>query len=173
MQDGLNIPTFEPLSSSSPQHTIIDTVLRENNLYSILGVPLYTANTSSLRRAYLSRSRACHPECVSSHSLHWLLSENDMYSKFPNFPPATLAFQKVSVAYELLSSPASKRTYDTKLRTRSTTRTSDEEDFFFTARPTQHAYDTFYGVLGAVFADFMEGDFEMIRTFISACVPWL
>lgn len=90
------------------------------------------------------------------------------YSKLPNFPPATLAFQKVSVAYDLLSSPDSKRTYDAKLRTRSTTPTSDnEEDIFSIARPAQHAHDTFYGVLGAVFADFMEGDFEMIRVFLS------
>jgi hypothetical protein len=65
IQDDLNIPTFEPVPSSSPQHTIIDIVLRENNLYSILGVPLYTSSTTALRRAYLSRSRTCHPECVS------------------------------------------------------------------------------------------------------------
>jgi DnaJ-class molecular chaperone len=95
-----------------------------------------------------------------------------MYSKFPDFPPATLAFQKVSVAYDILSSSSSKHAYDTKLRTRSATRTFDvdaESEIFAAARPAQHAHDTFYGVLGAVFADFMEGDFEMIRTFIRAC----
>lgn len=76
IQDDFNTPVFESLSPSpSPQHIIIDTVLREHNLYSILGVPLYTANTSTLRCAYLSRSRACHPECVTSVSPHWLLSE--------------------------------------------------------------------------------------------------
>ncbi|KAF8573661.1 DnaJ-domain-containing protein [Ramaria rubella] len=161
IQDDFNIPTFEPCgpsSSSSPKHTVIDTVLRENNLYSILGLPLYAptasaANKSSLRRAYLSRSRACHPD------------------KFPDFPPATLAFQKVSVAYDVLSSASAKRTYDAKLRTRSSTPTSDvdaEADIFGTPRPAQHAQDTFNGVLGAVFADFMEGDFEMIRTFLRA-----
>ena len=69
IQGDLNIPAFEPVPSSSPKHTIIDIVLRENNLYSILGVPLYTSTTSALRRAYLSRSRACHPECVSLYFL--------------------------------------------------------------------------------------------------------
>lgn len=80
------------------------------------------------------------------------------------------------MAYDILSSSSSKHAYDTKLRSRSTTRTPDvdaEEDIFATARPAQHANDTFYGVLAAVFADFMEGDFEMIRTFLSAyiCAP--
>lgn len=57
---------------------------------------------------------------------------------------------------------------DAKLCTLSTTPTSDdEENIFSIARPAQHAHDTFYGVLGAVFADFMQGDFEMIRMSLS------
>ncbi|KAF8433686.1 hypothetical protein L210DRAFT_3649505 [Boletus edulis BED1] len=52
-----------------------------------------------LRRAYLSRSKACHPEFVS------LLS-------FILIHPSTHAFQKVSIARGVLSQPSPKRVYD-------------------------------------------------------------
>ncbi|TFY73021.1 hypothetical protein EWM64_g10991, partial [Hericium alpestre] len=73
----------------------IDAILAENDLYKILDIAFAPQlDKLELRRAYLSRSKACHPD------------------KFPGNPEATLAFQKVSLAYNILSNPARKRVYD-------------------------------------------------------------
>lgn len=78
-------------------------------------------------------------------------------SKFPDNPEATHAFQKVSVAYDVLSTPSSKRIYDSR-------KTNSPYDFF-TSRPTS-AEGTFRGVILAVFNDFLDGDLELVRTLL-------
>lgn len=60
---------IEPLPLGQSQENIrsreICDVLSTNNLYHILGVPRSLAiDRLTLRRAYLSRSKACHPEFV-------------------------------------------------------------------------------------------------------------
>lgn len=88
-------------------------------------------------------------------------------SKFPGNPDATSAFQKVSVAYDVLSNPSSKRIYDSR-----PAHSHLKYDFF--AQSSPHADETLKGVLLSVFSEFLEGDFEMIRTLLSkhmsACV---
>lgn len=79
------------------------------------------------------------------------------YSKFPNNPDATHAFQKIAVAYSVLSKPASKRLYDNQPATYDA----------FAARPTSHAEETFRSVIIGVFNDFLDGDLEVIRTLLS------
>lgn len=76
-------------------------------------------------------------------------------SKFPDYQPATLAFQKVSYAYNILSKPTTRRAYDVN---------PERSREFFSGQPL--AEDTFDGVLNVVLADCMKGDFEMIRTFL-------
>jgi hypothetical protein len=57
-------------SSTSPLHdtdekdeSVVKTVVSNDDLYKILGVSRQpTLDKMSLRRAYLSRSKACHPE---------------------------------------------------------------------------------------------------------------
>jgi DnaJ-class molecular chaperone len=84
-------------------------------------------------------------------------------SKFPENPDATCAFQKVSVAYDILSDASKKKNYD--LQT-----TSQRQQFdFFSTRP--HAEDTLRSVLLGVFNDFLEGDLEIVRTFLSRSFP--
>lgn len=119
-------------------------VLASDDLYCILGVPKSpTIDRVTIRRAYLARSRACHPD------------------KFPGNPDATSAFQKVSVAYDVLSNPSSKRTYDSR-----PAHSHSKYDFF--AQSSPHADETLKGVLLSVFSEFLEGDFEMIRTLLRA-----
>lgn len=119
-------------------------VLSSDDLYCILGVSRSpTIDKVTIRRAYLSRSRACHPD------------------KFPGNPDATSAFQKVSVAYDVLSNPTSKRTYDSR-----PAHSHPNYDFF--AQSSPHADETLKGVLLSVFSEFLEGDFEMIRTLLRA-----
>jgi hypothetical protein len=80
-------------------------------------------------------------------------------SKFPDYPEATRAFQKVSVAYDVLSKPSSKRQYDSRPP-------SSDYDFFAT-RPYGHADQTFRAVVVGVLNDFLDGDLEMVRTLLS------
>ncbi|KAJ3514532.1 hypothetical protein NLJ89_g2320 [Agrocybe chaxingu] len=122
---------------------VVDMVLATDDLYQILGVSKdATLDKMTLRRAYLSRSKACHPD------------------KFPDNPDATHAFQKVAVAYDVLSKPSLKRLYDN--------RTPSTNFDVFSTRPMGHAEETFRGVVLGVFNDFLDGDLEVIRTLLTA-----
>ncbi|KAH9481547.1 DnaJ-like protein subfamily C member 5-like protein [Psilocybe cubensis] len=136
--------------STNPNHdsdgrgaAVVRAVLENDDLYEILGVPKSaTLDKMTLRRAYLSRSRACHPD------------------KFPDNPDATHAFQKVAVAYDVLSKPSLKRVYDNR---------SPSSNFdVFATRPMGHAEDTFRSVVLGAFNDFLDGDLEVIRTLLKA-----
>ncbi|CAK5268580.1 unnamed protein product [Mycena citricolor] len=128
---------------AGPSSAALDEVLAHDDLYSILGVSRSESlDKLTLRRAYLTRSRSCHPD------------------KFPNNPGATIAFQKIAVAYSVLSQPASRRTYDT--------RSPQAKYDVFAANPAGHAQDTFRSIVVGVFDDFLEGDLEVIRSFLKA-----
>ncbi|KAJ7219909.1 DnaJ domain-containing protein [Mycena pura] len=129
---------------SSPHRTTpLEHVLAHDDLYSILGVSKSdNLDKLTLRRAYLARSRACHPD------------------KFPNNPQATYAFQKIAVAYSVLSEPASRRSYDARPAT--------AKYDVFSSHPTGHAQETFRSIVIGVFDDFLEGDLEVIRTLLKA-----
>jgi hypothetical protein len=86
-----------------------------------------------------------------------------VFSKFPvDSALATQVFQKVSIAYDVLSNPTSKRLYDSRSP-------SSSYDIYAT-RPAGHADDTFRGVVIAVFNDFLDGDIEVIRSMLSAFI---
>ncbi|ORX92955.1 DnaJ-domain-containing protein [Basidiobolus meristosporus CBS 931.73] len=98
LQENLDIPSSSG-TSQKPKLTrqealeLVEEILTESNLYRILGVSS-SANTEEIRRAYISRSRVCHPD------------------KLPGNSKATEAFQKISTAYETLSNTNSRKTYD-------------------------------------------------------------
>lgn len=141
------------------QDPIIADILSSDDLYSVLGVERTAKlDTASLRRAYLRRSRACHPECVFLPVIR-NRSPNARSSKSSDDPEATSAFQKVSVAYEILSNPASRRVYDR--------RPASTPYNVFAASATNHAEETFRGVILGVFNEFLDGDLEVIRTLLS------
>ncbi|KAI9440239.1 DnaJ-domain-containing protein [Lactarius psammicola] len=128
-------PTIQPDTSRSRhrRRQEITDILEQKDLYNILGL-------MELRRAYLSRSRACHPD------------------KFPDNPEATYAFQKVSVAYNVLSNPASKRIYDSH--------PASHEFSCNTPGATMRAEETLRSVVVGIFNDFLDGDLEMVRTLL-------
>ncbi|KAI0749849.1 DnaJ-domain-containing protein [Daedaleopsis nitida] len=129
--------------TSSKNRAVINEILAQNDCYAVLGVSRSSqVDKLTLRRAYLARSKACHPD------------------KFPDNPEATRAFQKVSVAYDILSQPSSKRMYDS----RSTQAPFD----FFASRASQQAEETFRGVVIGVINDMLDGDLEMVRTLLFA-----
>jgi curved DNA-binding protein CbpA len=122
----------------------VNAILENDDLYEVLGVDKSKATDKlTLRRAYLIRSKACHPD------------------KSPvNKTNATLAFQKIAVAYDILSKPSSKRSYDH--------RSPYTKYDVFSARPNGHAEETFRSVVIGIFNDFLDGDLEVIRTLLKA-----
>ncbi|CAG8698550.1 14583_t:CDS:2, partial [Acaulospora morrowiae] len=129
-------PSNRRVIDSELKHKIVDDICIETNLYTILGVDR-SCTSEELRKAYISRSRICHPD------------------KFPEYPKATEAFQKLAYAYETLNKPSSRRAYDVS-------GTSDLGSVNGTGDETLH------GVLYQLFLEFMDGDFEMIRALVNA-----
>ncbi|GAA5997822.1 hypothetical protein JCM5350_005778, partial [Sporobolomyces pararoseus] len=124
---------------------LVDRINKTDELYEILGVGK-RAKSEEIRRGFLGRSRICHPD------------------KLPHYPPSTTAFQRLSYAYETLSKPSSRRIYDLGGMTS-----------FETAGPSMSsaadgaaADETLNGVLRSVINEFLNGDFEMIRVFVTA-----
>lgn len=113
----------------------MEDILCRSDLYTVLGVDR-SVSQSDLRRAYMSLCRRCHPD------------------KFPNEPAATTAFQKISYAYDVLSNPRTRKLYDAK-EINDTRRAQDMHN--------HNADDTLNHVLQAIWADFLDGDFEIIR----------
>ncbi|GAA99971.1 uncharacterized protein L969DRAFT_19559 [Mixia osmundae IAM 14324] len=125
-------------------HDLVDAINKEHDLYRVLGVAK-RAKPDEFRRAYIGRSRICHPD------------------KLPSYPPATSAFQKLSFAYETLSKPSSRRLYDISGRSE-----WDSPDPNGRASQAGFGDETLHGVLHTMFGEFMEGDFEMIRVLVNA-----
>lgn len=76
-------------------------------------------------------------------------------SKFAGDPAATLAFQKVSLAYSVLADPARRRRYD-----------AAPADFAAQGMGGARAEETLRGVVLGVFNDFLDGDMEVVRTLL-------
>ncbi|KAK2463465.1 hypothetical protein APHAL10511_004551 [Amanita phalloides] len=125
-------------NSHDEQRTaVLNEILACKDLYDVLGVPKLATDRMMLRRAYLSRTKACHPD------------------KFPDNPDATHAFQKVALAYDVLSKPTSKRLYDNRP-------SSSNYDAYTASQAEETLRDV---VLGA-FNDFLDGDLEIARTLL-------
>ncbi|KZV65551.1 DnaJ-domain-containing protein [Peniophora sp. CONT] len=117
----------------------IAQILAQSDLYAVLGLAHGTTDAHALRRAYLARTKMCHPD------------------KFAGDPAATLAFQKVSLAYSILADPARRRRYD-----------AAPSDFAAQGMGGARAEETLRGVVLGVFNDFLDGDMEVVRTLLRA-----
>ncbi|KAJ3533176.1 hypothetical protein NMY22_g7443 [Coprinellus aureogranulatus] len=144
---------------TQPDDSVIREIMQDKDLYSILGLAPIRGqiDKNTLRRAYLAKSRLCHPD------------------KFPHNHDATQAFQKVAVAYDTLSNPLLKRRYDEHRASASSTNSaassssSAEFDVFARARSTGYAEDTLRSVVIGVFNDFLDnGDLEVIKNLLRA-----
>ncbi|KAF9973048.1 hypothetical protein BGZ73_003737 [Actinomortierella ambigua] len=126
-----------PMAPKTPEerYKIVDDILETENLYKVLAISR-NATTEEIRRAYIAKSRVCHPD------------------KFPEYPRATEAFQKLSLAYETLSKPNSRFVYDSTGGAAGKSMLGGDE--------------TLQSVLSQVFFEFMDGDFEVIRNMINS-----
>ncbi|KAG0252614.1 hypothetical protein BGZ95_006581 [Linnemannia exigua] len=121
-------------ATAEERYKIVDDILETENLYRVLAVNR-NATSEEIRRAYIAKSRVCHPD------------------KFPEYPRATEAFQKLSLAYETLSKPSSRFVYDSTGGASGKSMLGSDE--------------TLQSVLSQVFFEFMDGDFEVIRNMIN------
>ncbi|KAG9301353.1 hypothetical protein G9A89_018025 [Geosiphon pyriformis] len=95
-----------------------------------------TVGPEALRRGYIDRSRICHPD------------------KFQEYPKATEAFQKLACAYETLSKPSSRRAYDLTGKSN------------LSGSGVGSGEETLHGALYQLFLEFLDGDFETIRSLL-------
>ncbi|KAF8463518.1 hypothetical protein BDZ91DRAFT_796377 [Kalaharituber pfeilii] len=132
--------------SQSPAHRarykaqLIEDILREEDLYKILGAPR-DSTPAELRRAYLDRSKICHPD------------------RLPYHESSTAAFQRLAFAFEILKSPSSRRTYDRASRGSSARRAS-------ASAQSLNGDQTFRGAVEAMLHEFMTGDFALVKSLI-------
>ncbi|CAE6456782.1 unnamed protein product [Rhizoctonia solani] len=134
-----DLPRRLPSRPADPDD-LLPILLNGEMLSYVIGTVLGTsrsANQEDLRRAYMNMCRRCHPD------------------KFPNEPLATVAFQKLSYAYSVLSDTQKRRLYDAN----GSTEPGRAQDM-------HNAEDTLNKVLLAIWADFLDGDFELIRMFM-------
>ncbi|KAF9547025.1 hypothetical protein EC957_009029 [Mortierella hygrophila] len=132
-KENANQPPKAP-ATAEERYKIVDDILETENLYRVLAVNR-NATSEEIRRAYIAKSRVCHPD------------------KFPEYPRATEAFQKLSLAYETLSKPSSRFVYDSTGGSSGKSMLGSDE--------------TLQSVLSQVFFEFMDGDFEVIRNMIN------
>ncbi|KAI8391009.1 uncharacterized protein BYT42DRAFT_610274 [Radiomyces spectabilis] len=126
------------------KYQLVDDILLAKTYYEVLGVTKDAA-TDQIRRAYIRRSRVCHPD------------------KFvPTYPRATESFQLLSLAYETLSNPSSKIMYD--LSSKQDKESSNTSFMNMDENPN----DTLQRVLHQLFEEMMEGEFQTMRAFIHA-----
>lgn len=126
---------------------IIDQIIAEDNLYKVLGVTRL-AKTEDIRRAFLTRSRSCHPD------------------KFPDYPPSTVAFQKLAFAYETLSKPASRQAYEFAPPSHTLFKDRDSQSAFEDEFGEAFADATLQDVLYTVYVEFFEGDFTSVKALL-------
>lgn len=142
-------------------YDLVDQINRDEDLYYVLGFHQYNfynryqIKFEDIRKAYITRSRLCHPD------------------KLPLYSPCTSAFQKLSFAYETLSKPSSRRLYD--LNGHTSFNQSSERYKAYRGNShgnknetTSSGDETLNSVLHSTFCEFMDGDFEMIRVLINA-----
>ncbi|KAF1803116.1 hypothetical protein FB192DRAFT_1073894 [Mucor lusitanicus] len=126
------------------KYSLIEDILSASNYYEALGLP-DDSSFDEIRRAYIQKSRICHPD------------------KFvPPYPRATKSFQVLSAAYNTLSQPTKKLTYDTQQRS------SAGLDHYTSYCSEDNAVDIFQQVIRQLYIEIMEGEFQTLRTVIHA-----
>ncbi|KAI9265277.1 hypothetical protein BDA99DRAFT_536762 [Phascolomyces articulosus] len=131
-------------TESEKKYQYVDDILNATDYYHVLGINK-DAPTEEIRRAYIRRSRVCHPD------------------KFvPPYPRATESFQLLSLAYETLSNPSTKLMYDLSKQQHpmASPMHSTEDD--------ENPNDTLQRVLHQLFIEMMDGEFQTMRAFIHA-----
>lgn len=139
------MPFINTPQQKEEKYRFVDEILSAPDYYRVLGVKK-DCSPEEVRRAYIKRSRVCHPD------------------KFvPSYPRATESFQILSIAYETLSNPSSKLMYDVS-KHKGTANTSAS----FVSPDDDNPNDTLQRVLHQLFNEMLDGEFQTMRAFIHA-----
>ncbi|KAI7851914.1 hypothetical protein BDC45DRAFT_514627 [Circinella umbellata] len=131
-------------TESEKKYQYVDEILNAPDYYHVLGITKEAPN-EDIRRAYIRRSRVCHPD------------------KFvPPYPRATESFQILSLAYETLSNPSSKLMYDLSKQQH------PMSSPMYSPNDDENPNDTLQRVLHQLFIEMMDGEFQTMRAFIHA-----
>ncbi|CAO3652755.1 unnamed protein product [Cunninghamella echinulata] len=122
------------------QYTIVDDILLASNYYQVLGVDK-NVSTEDIRKAYIQRSRLCHPD------------------KIPDHPQATECFQRLVVAHETLINPSTRMKYDLD---------EDKSKYMTNYIDKNTAQDIFEKVVLQLYSEVMGGEFQTMRVILSA-----
>ncbi|KAG2184765.1 hypothetical protein INT43_000678, partial [Umbelopsis isabellina] len=138
-----SVSTKQPIDTISlhadKRYQLVDEILTATTYYAVLGVTKYTS-TEEIRRAYIKRSRICHPD------------------KFvPPYKKATEAFQRLSLAYETLSDSGKKVIYDIS---------GTGNTPMFANAATVDGNETLQALLKQLFVEMMDGEFNTMRSFM-------
>ncbi|GAB5586213.1 hypothetical protein Unana1_01113 [Umbelopsis nana] len=133
---------LEPSTSTTTidkRYQLVDEILGATSYYTVLGVTRQSS-TEEIRRAYIKRSRICHPD------------------KFvPPYEKATQAFQRLSLAYETLSDSSAKIMYDIS---------GPNSRPIFADAATVDGNETLQALLKQLFVEMMDGEFTTMRSFM-------
>ncbi|ORZ03249.1 hypothetical protein BCR43DRAFT_482994 [Syncephalastrum racemosum] len=137
-------------SSTDDKYEVVEQILNAADYYEVLGVQK-DSTAEQVRRAYIRRSRVCHPD------------------KFvPPYARATESFQLLSIAYETLSNPSSKLMYDLSPANPTSSSSSFPTHSSSTSDRNDNPNDTLQRVLHQLFIEMMDGEFQTMRAFIHA-----
>ncbi|CAM0142481.1 unnamed protein product [Umbelopsis sp. WA50703] len=132
-------PPLDAISHTDKRYQLVDDILTATSYYAVLGVPKQSS-TEEIRRAYIKRSRICHPD------------------KFvPPYENATEAFQRLSLAYETLSDSGKKVIYDIS---------GPGNTPMFANAATVDGNETLQALLKQLFVEMMDGEFNTMRSFM-------
>ncbi|KAI8098682.1 uncharacterized protein BX664DRAFT_367584 [Halteromyces radiatus] len=124
------------------KHSIVKEILSASNYYDVLNVDR-TATTDEIRKAYIQKSRACHPD------------------KIPNDPRATECFQRLVLAHETLINPTARLKYDI-------TEDNDNYDISTHVEDEESTQEVFERVVHQLYSEMIDGEFQTMRVILSA-----
>ncbi|KAI8344737.1 hypothetical protein BC941DRAFT_464944 [Chlamydoabsidia padenii] len=134
------IPSY--LASHQPsKYTIVEEILSASNYYDVLSVDRQ-ATPEEIRKAYIQKSRACHPD------------------KLPSYPRATECFQRLALAHETLINPSLRLKYQITEENASYDMSNDLDE--------ETAQDVFEKVVYQLYSEMLDGEFQTMRVILSA-----
>ncbi|ORX53590.1 DnaJ-domain-containing protein [Hesseltinella vesiculosa] len=130
-------------SYTLPKEDPIGDILSASDYFKVLGVDK-KANSDDIRRAYIKKSRFCHPD------------------KAPNDPRATLCFQRLTEAHETLAHPRTRLHYEIIMD-------NDQSQTLLNCPMDEAtAQEVFERVVHQLYTEMVDGEFQTMRVILGA-----
>ncbi|ORZ13225.1 DnaJ domain-containing protein, partial [Absidia repens] len=123
------------------KYAIVEEILSATNYYQVLSVDRQ-ATAEEIRKAYIQKSRACHPD------------------KLPSYPRATECFQRLVLAHETLTNPSLRLKYQMTEENSNYDISNDLDE--------ETTQDVFERVVQQLYSEMLDGEFQTMRVILSA-----